>query len=92
MYEGGLFTTRSSDSDTVWVEPKPMEERNMKIATAWDNLIEACYHEYPDVSVEDVLQQGLSERRFFESLGRNLKQTGTVAELLSNLTLEDLAE
>lgn len=67
------------------------EESKMKTDIAWSTLIEACYQECPDLTVEAVVQQGVMERRFLESLGRNIDDPGFTATALSVYTLDDLA-
>lgn len=62
----------------------------MKTDIVWASLIEACYQECPDLSVEAVFQTGLSERRFYESLGRNLDERVSSASILSVYSLEEL--
>lgn len=62
----------------------------MKTDVAWASLIEACYQECPDLTVEAVFQQGLSERRFFENLGHHLEDGRSAINVLRVNTLEDL--
>lgn len=63
----------------------------MNTDIAWSTLIESCYQECPDFTVETMLQQGLSERRFLENLGRRFDEPGSTAAVLSVCTLDDLA-